>query len=100
MEISKNEILLLSKLNCDHVIFSGDKSQHCDLNDNELERGAACNSCWVRRWAKGKLAANQDSPVNGEYVPYGAEWEKEMMRWTKKELVAELRRLLNERPVK
>jgi hypothetical protein len=32
---------------------------------------------------------------NGDYAPYGPEWEKEMMRWTKKELVAQLRDCLS-----
>jgi len=32
--------------------------------------------------------------ADNEYVPFGPEWEKEMMRWSKKELVAELRRRL------
>ena len=31
-----------------------------------------------------------------EYKPYGPEWEKEMMRLSKKFLVAELRRIYKE----
>ncbi len=37
IEVSKGELELLAKLNCDHVIFSGDKSQHCEVNENELD---------------------------------------------------------------
>ena len=32
--------------------------------------------------------------MKDEYVPFGPEWEKEMMRWTKKQLIAHIRRLL------
>lgn len=51
ISVSKNEIEVLTRLNCDHVIFSGDNKQHCDENDNDAKRGACCNSCWTRRWA-------------------------------------------------
>jgi hypothetical protein len=53
-KVSRESLKYLASLNCDHVI-SGDESQHCNKNDNELKRGACCNSCWVRRWAKGIL---------------------------------------------
>jgi len=53
--IQRSEIKSLSTLNCDHVIFSNDNETHCDKNGNDSKRGACCNSCWTRRWAKQKL---------------------------------------------
>jgi len=53
--LPRSELLALTKFNCDHVIFSGNEEMHCDKNENDLKRGACCNSCWVRRWAKQKL---------------------------------------------
>lgn len=32
-----------------------------------------------------------------EYVPYGPEWEEEMMKWSKKDLIELLRKILRER---
>jgi len=66
LEIEREQIEALTKLNCDHVIF-GDESQHCDKNDNDAKRGACCNSCWTRRWAEGVLAnaSGQIPPASG-----------------------------------
>ncbi len=33
----------------------------------------------------------------GEYVPYGPEWEKEMMKWNKKRLVEFLKNVISEK---
>ena len=56
IEVEREAIESLTKLNCDHVIFSGDVDQHCDKKDGE--RGACCNSCWTRRWAENVLSNN------------------------------------------
>lgn len=53
--IPRSELEALTKFNCDHVIFSGKDRMHCDVNTNDAKRGACCNSCYVRRWAKQKL---------------------------------------------
>ena len=55
--VSREAIELLTTMNCDHVIFSGDPEQHCDKKDSE--RGACCNSCWTRRWAIEVLKNNK-----------------------------------------
>lgn len=53
--IPMSELVALTKLNCDHVIFSSNEEMHCDKNNNDVKRGACCNSCWTRKWAKQKL---------------------------------------------
>lgn len=53
--IPRSELKSLSVLNCDHVIFNNSEDSHCEKHGNEERRGACCNSCWVRRWAKQKL---------------------------------------------
>ena len=32
-----------------------------------------------------------------EYEPYGKEWEKEMMKWTKKDLIEYIRKMLKKK---
>ena len=55
IEVDKSELETLTKFNCDHVIHSNNEQAHCDLNNNDIKRGACCNSCWIRRWAIEKL---------------------------------------------
>ena len=42
---------------------------------------------------EGEKMSKKENKEN-EYIPYGPEWEKEMMRWTKRELIEALRKLL------
>ena len=35
--------------------------------------------------------------IEKPYEPFGPEWEREMMKWSKRDLIAELRGLLMER---
>ena len=58
IQVTKKELKYLASFNCDHVIFSGIEDAHCEKDNNEINRGACCNSCWVRRWAKDKLKSN------------------------------------------
>ncbi|KQC11111.1 MAG: hypothetical protein APR55_08190 [Methanolinea sp. SDB] len=64
----------------------------------------ACDDLWrdMPQCAKARWAADERELVtgiltaeaDGEYIPFGPEWEKEMMRWKKKDLVGWIRRLL------
>jgi hypothetical protein len=56
IEVDIEQIAALTRLNCDHVIFSGNEYLHCDKNNNAETRGACCNSCWTRRWAERVIA--------------------------------------------
>lgn len=55
ISVPKKDLEYLGSFGCEHVIQSGDAEQHCDKKDGV--RGACCNSCWARRWAKQKLHA-------------------------------------------
>ena len=66
IEVEREAIELFTQLNCDHVITTGDKDQHCDKKDGE--RGACCNSCWTRRWAESVLSNN----LIRKYLGYSA----------------------------
>lgn len=33
-----------------------------------------------------------------DFKPYGQEWEKEMMKWSKKDLIAQLKKILTDLP--
>ena len=36
----------------------------------------------------------KEKPIVTDYIPYGEDWEKEMMRLTKKELIQFIKKLL------
>lgn len=52
VKVKREDLVYLTKFQCEH-------SPNCD----EAERGACCNSCWVRRWAVEQL--NKDGRLNG-----------------------------------
>jgi hypothetical protein len=60
--VSRKDIEYIASFNCEWVTQTGKEDQHCDLKDGE--RGACCNSCWARRWAKGQLSSKNEGTMN------------------------------------
>ena len=76
-----------------------DSLNMCDEREKAFNDGfffkVAPNFCpWCGKPWHVEVQRQPDVEAVDEYIPFGLEWEKVMMRWTKKELVDEIRHLL------